>query len=90
MQELKELQSDTSPDYAAEAVEDNLFEWYFVVRGPVDTEFEVRSWPRVLARVRMHLADPRRACRVACTTAGSCCPQSESPTRCQELPSAGR
>eukprot|EP01024_Parvocaulis_polyphysoides_P054171 TRINITY_DN545_c0_g2_i1.p1 TRINITY_DN545_c0_g2~~TRINITY_DN545_c0_g2_i1.p1 ORF type:complete len:310 (-),score=43.93 TRINITY_DN545_c0_g2_i1:236-1078(-) len=40
LQEMKELKNDTSQEYVAEALEDNIFEWYFVIRGPVDTEFE--------------------------------------------------
>eukprot|EP00882_Tetradesmus_deserticola_P002622 GHRQ01002788.1.p1 GENE.GHRQ01002788.1~~GHRQ01002788.1.p1 ORF type:complete len:148 (+),score=29.26 GHRQ01002788.1:118-561(+) len=40
MQEMKEMQAETSPDFIAEALEDDIFEWHFVVRGPPDTEFE--------------------------------------------------
>ena len=42
MQELKEVQNDSSADYLAEAVEDNIFEWHYVIRGPADSEFAVR------------------------------------------------
>ena len=28
--------------YAPCSVQDNIFEWHFVIRGPPDTEFEVR------------------------------------------------
>eukprot|EP01023_Acetabularia_acetabulum_P022690 TRINITY_DN2229_c0_g1_i4.p2 TRINITY_DN2229_c0_g1~~TRINITY_DN2229_c0_g1_i4.p2 ORF type:complete len:270 (-),score=48.21 TRINITY_DN2229_c0_g1_i4:803-1612(-) len=40
LQEMKELKKDTSQEYVAEALEDNIFEWFFVIRGPVDSEFE--------------------------------------------------
>ncbi|GAB4816214.1 hypothetical protein N2152v2_003260 [Parachlorella kessleri] len=39
--ELKELQRDSGNyDVLAEANDDNIFEWHFVVRGAWDTEFE--------------------------------------------------
>ncbi|KAI8475406.1 MAG: ubiquitin-conjugating enzyme/RWD-like protein [Monoraphidium minutum] len=40
MQEIKELQDTESTDFIAEAMEDDIFEFAFVVRGPPDTEFE--------------------------------------------------
>ncbi|KAF6254292.1 ubiquitin-conjugating enzyme/RWD-like protein [Scenedesmus sp. NREL 46B-D3] len=40
MQEIKEMQAETCTDFIAEALEDDIFEWHFVVRGPPDTEFE--------------------------------------------------
>lgn len=40
MQEMKEMQDDRSQEFVAEALEDNIFEWHFVICGPVDTEFE--------------------------------------------------
>ncbi|KAG9291420.1 hypothetical protein G9A89_021838 [Geosiphon pyriformis] len=40
LQEARELQKDQSSDYAAHPLEDNLFEWHFVLRGPESTEFE--------------------------------------------------
>mmetsp|Transcript_11877 Transcript_11877/g.30457 ORF Transcript_11877/g.30457 Transcript_11877/m.30457 type:complete len:372 (-) Transcript_11877:121-1236(-) len=40
LQEVKELQKEGSREYAAKALEDNLFEWHFVVRGPSGTDFE--------------------------------------------------
>lgn len=40
LQELREIQRDDNPDIAAEAVEDNIFEWNFAIRGAWDTEFE--------------------------------------------------
>jgi len=39
MREAKELSEATS-DYYAQPLSDNLFEWHFTVRGPVDTEFD--------------------------------------------------
>jgi len=39
MREADELK-DPTEDYYAQPLEDNLFEWHFTVRGPVDTEFE--------------------------------------------------
>ncbi|KAG2439668.1 hypothetical protein HYH02_010550 [Chlamydomonas schloesseri] len=40
MQEIKEIKQDTSGDFLAEALESDIFEWHFVIRGPRDTEFE--------------------------------------------------
>jgi ubiquitin-conjugating enzyme E2 J1 len=40
LQEMKEFQKDDSPELTAEALEDNIFEWHFVVQGAADTEFE--------------------------------------------------
>lgn len=40
MQEIKEMQSDSSREFIAQALEDDIFEWDFVIRGPPDTEFE--------------------------------------------------
>ncbi|GFR40410.1 hypothetical protein Agub_g984 [Astrephomene gubernaculifera] len=40
MQEIKEIKQDTSGDILAEALETDIFEWHFVIRGPRDTEFE--------------------------------------------------
>ncbi|KAF1986801.1 UBC-like protein [Aulographum hederae CBS 113979] len=34
MKEAAELASSTSPDYHAEPLESNLFEWHFTIRGP--------------------------------------------------------
>ena len=39
MREAQELSEATS-QYHAQALEDNLFEWHFTVRGPSDTDFE--------------------------------------------------
>jgi len=40
MQEMREFSQDESPDLMAEALEDNIFEWHFIVRGAADSEFE--------------------------------------------------
>lgn len=40
MQEIKEIRQDTSGDILAEALENDIFEWHFVIRGPRDTEFD--------------------------------------------------
>ncbi|CAG8722658.1 34773_t:CDS:2, partial [Racocetra persica] len=40
LQEARELQQDNCCDYTAQPLEDNLFEWHFVIRGPDGTEFE--------------------------------------------------
>lgn len=40
LQEIKEMQNDNALEFVAEALEDNIFEWHFVIRGPPDTEFE--------------------------------------------------
>ncbi|KXS14613.1 UBC-like protein [Gonapodya prolifera JEL478] len=40
MSELRELQADTSTEYVAQPLDDNLFEWHFTVRGPEATAFE--------------------------------------------------
>lgn len=37
--EAKELHESTE-EYYAQPLDDNLFEWHFTVRGPVDTEFD--------------------------------------------------
>ena len=42
MREAAEMASPTS-DYFAAPLEDNLFEWHFTVRGPEDTDFQVRD-----------------------------------------------
>ncbi len=39
LQEVKELQEDDSTDYAAEALEHDIFEWHFAIRGPPDSDF---------------------------------------------------
>jgi len=40
MQEARELANDTSTDYSAAPLEDNLFEWHCTMRGPPQTDFE--------------------------------------------------
>ncbi|KAL0041992.1 hypothetical protein WJX77_000137 [Trebouxia sp. C0004] len=40
MQEMREIQRETSGEIMAEALEDNIFEWHFAIRGPPNTEFE--------------------------------------------------
>lgn len=40
LRELKEIQECDNPDIAASALEDNIFEWLFVIRGAWGTEFE--------------------------------------------------
>mmetsp|Transcript_18849 Transcript_18849/g.32195 ORF Transcript_18849/g.32195 Transcript_18849/m.32195 type:complete len:405 (-) Transcript_18849:699-1913(-) len=40
LQEIKEVQEDTSGDFMAEALESDIFEWHFAVRGPPDTDFQ--------------------------------------------------
>lgn len=40
LRELKEIQQDSNPDIVAEALEDNIFEWLFAIRGAWGTEFE--------------------------------------------------
>ncbi|CAJ0840965.1 12884_t:CDS:2 [Entrophospora sp. SA101] len=40
LKEARELQQDTCSDYTAQPLENNLFEWHFVIRGPDSTEFE--------------------------------------------------
>ena len=42
MREAQEMSEATS-DYSAAPLEENLFEWHFTVRGPDDSEFQVRS-----------------------------------------------
>ncbi|KAA0194708.1 hypothetical protein HAZT_HAZT010722 [Hyalella azteca] len=39
MREAQELHKPTE-EYFAQPLEDNLFEWHFTLRGPVNTEFE--------------------------------------------------
>ena len=51
LQELKEVQNDDSAEYIAEAVEDNIFEWHYVIRGPAETEFAVRTVLQPAARL---------------------------------------
>mmetsp|Transcript_34335 Transcript_34335/g.61919 ORF Transcript_34335/g.61919 Transcript_34335/m.61919 type:complete len:546 (-) Transcript_34335:132-1769(-) len=40
LQEIKELKKDPPEDFIAEALEDDIFEWHFVLIGPSGTEFE--------------------------------------------------
>ncbi|KAI7845115.1 hypothetical protein COHA_001320 [Chlorella ohadii] len=40
MQELREMEKEDSPDILAEAIEEDIFEWHFVIRGAWDSEFE--------------------------------------------------
>lgn len=40
LRELKEIQMCDNPDIAASALEENIFEWLFVIRGAWGTEFE--------------------------------------------------
>jgi len=40
LQEMKEMEGDDSLDFVAQAFEENIFEWHFVIRGPPDTDFE--------------------------------------------------
>ncbi|GAM25023.1 hypothetical protein SAMD00019534_081980 [Acytostelium subglobosum LB1] len=40
MRETQEIKQDSSPDYTAFPLEDNMFEWHFTIRGAQDTEFE--------------------------------------------------
>ena len=39
MREAKELSESTS-EYFAQPLSDNLFEWHFTVRGPADSDFD--------------------------------------------------
>ena len=39
-QEIRELQREQSKEFAAEALESNLFEWIFAIRGPLGSPFE--------------------------------------------------
>ena len=39
MKEAQELRESTE-QYFAQPLEDNLFEWHFTIRGPVDSEFD--------------------------------------------------
>eukprot|EP00743_Colponemidia_sp_Colp-15_P007108 GILK01007669.1.p1 GENE.GILK01007669.1~~GILK01007669.1.p1 ORF type:complete len:298 (-),score=27.75 GILK01007669.1:286-1143(-) len=39
LQEVKEMTKNPNTDYWAAPVADNLFEWHFTIRGPLDTEF---------------------------------------------------
>ena len=41
MREAAEMSNPTS-EYFAAPLEDNLFEWHFTVRGPEDSDFDVR------------------------------------------------
>jgi len=40
MREIKEMEKETSSQFKALPLEDNLFEWHFTIRGPQDTEFQ--------------------------------------------------
>jgi ubiquitin-conjugating enzyme E2 J1 len=37
--EANELLNDTTPEFWAQPLDDNLFEWHFTVRGPPDSDF---------------------------------------------------
>lgn len=41
-QEMKEISEEESPEFAAEALPDNIFEWVFAIRGPQDSGASVR------------------------------------------------
>jgi len=43
LQEVKELQSDNCIDIAAEALEENIFEWHFAIRGAKGSDLMVAS-----------------------------------------------
>ncbi|CAK9113567.1 Ubiquitin-conjugating enzyme E2 J1 (E2 ubiquitin-conjugating enzyme J1) (Non-canonical ubiquitin-conjugating enzyme 1) (NCUBE-1) (Yeast ubiquitin-conjugating enzyme UBC6 homolog E) (HsUBC6e) [Durusdinium trenchii] len=38
--DVRELEKDPSDQYAAQPLEDNMFDWHFVIRGPKGTDFE--------------------------------------------------
>jgi len=40
MREIREMEKETSTQFKAKPLEDNLFEWHFTIRGPRDTDFE--------------------------------------------------
>ena len=40
LREIREMASDTSLAYHAEAVESDIFEWHFAILGAEDSEFE--------------------------------------------------
>ncbi|CAG0887608.1 unnamed protein product [Cyprideis torosa] len=40
LREAKEVKEAEEEDFTAQPLEDNLFEWHFTVRGPVDSDFE--------------------------------------------------
>jgi len=40
MADIRELAREPSDQYAAKPVEENMFEWHFVLRGPQGTDFE--------------------------------------------------
>ncbi|KAJ1494750.1 ubiquitin-conjugating enzyme/RWD-like protein [Baffinella frigidus] len=40
LSEVKKMMADPSPEFEAHPVEDNLFDWHFVLRGPAGTPFE--------------------------------------------------
>jgi len=40
MKEVKEMERETSTQFRAVPLEDNLFEWHFTIRGPQDTDFQ--------------------------------------------------
>ena len=37
---MKELRTDPSDQYSAEPREDDLFDWHFTLRGPIESDFE--------------------------------------------------
>eukprot|EP00285_Hemiselmis_virescens_P009860 CAMPEP_0173395978 /NCGR_PEP_ID=MMETSP1356-20130122/34025_1 /TAXON_ID=77927 ORGANISM="Hemiselmis virescens, Strain PCC157" /NCGR_SAMPLE_ID=MMETSP1356 /ASSEMBLY_ACC=CAM_ASM_000847 /LENGTH=167 /DNA_ID=CAMNT_0014354875 /DNA_START=52 /DNA_END=552 /DNA_ORIENTATION=+ len=40
LSEAKKMESDPCPEFEAHPVENNLFDWHFVLRGPPDSPFE--------------------------------------------------
>uniref|UniRef100_A0A804R7T1 UBC core domain-containing protein n=1 Tax=Zea mays TaxID=4577 RepID=A0A804R7T1_MAIZE len=40
LQEVKEMQSNPSPDFMSLPLEEDIFEWQFAILGPRDSEFE--------------------------------------------------
>ena len=41
VKEVKELQGEGSSDLIAEALEANIFEWHFAIRGQIGSDYEV-------------------------------------------------
>lgn len=68
--------SEATSDYTAAPLEENLFEWHFTVRGPEDSDFQVRKifQPRerenILPSGRHLPRQDHRACRISHEASG--------------------
>lgn len=77
MQEMKELQQilrdteDGTAQFAAEALESDIFEWQFAIRGPDGTDFEGASiMAGSYCLMTIHSSHLRSSCSHRCAQIG--------------------